>query len=50
MRDDSATETTRVIETTAAERQHFSLSDAQIEELAQQAIRIEQHYGRPDGH
>ena len=45
--DDSATETTRVIETTAAERQHFSLSDAQIEELAQQAIRIEQHYGRP---
>ena len=45
--DDSATETTRVIETTTAERQHFSLSDAQIEELAQQAIRIEQHYGRP---
>ena len=45
--DDSATETTRVIETTTAERQHFSLSDTQIEELAQQAIRIEQHYGRP---
>ena len=45
--DGSTAETTRVIETTAAERRRFSLSDAQIEALADQAIQIEQHYGRP---
>ena len=30
-----------------AERQRFSLTDAQIEELARQAVAIEQHYQRP---
>ncbi len=28
-------------------RQRFSLSDQQVEQLAQQALLIEQHYGRP---
>ena len=30
-----------------AERDQFSLSDAEVEELARHAIVIEQHYGRP---
>jgi pyruvate,water dikinase len=30
-----------------AERRRFSLSDAEVEELARQALIIEQHYGRP---
>ncbi len=30
-----------------ADRRLFCLSDEQVEELARQAIRIEQHYGRP---
>ncbi|MBT8428904.1 MAG: phosphoenolpyruvate synthase [Gammaproteobacteria bacterium] len=30
-----------------ADRRVFCLSDEQVEELARQAIRIEQHYGRP---
>ena len=30
-----------------AERRRFCLTDEQVEELARQAIRIEQHYGRP---
>ncbi len=30
-----------------AERQRFSLTDAQVEELARQAVAIEQHYQRP---
>jgi pyruvate,water dikinase len=30
-----------------AERQQFSISDAEIEALAKQAVLIEQHYGRP---
>jgi len=30
-----------------ADRRMFCLSDEQVEELARQAIRIEQHYGRP---
>ena len=29
------------------ERRQFCLTDEQVEELARQAIRIEQHYGRP---
>ncbi len=29
------------------DRRRFCLSDEQVEELARQAIRIEQHYGRP---
>ena len=30
-----------------AERRKFCINDEQVEELARQAIRIEQHYGRP---
>ena len=30
-----------------AQRRQFCLTDEQVEELARQAIRIEQHYGRP---
>jgi pyruvate, water dikinase len=30
-----------------AERRVFCLNDEQVEELARQAVRIEQHYGRP---
>ena len=30
-----------------AERRRFCLTDGQVEELARQAVRIEQHYGRP---
>ena len=30
-----------------ADRRVFCLTDAQVEELARQAMRIEQHYGRP---
>ncbi|MFC4654490.1 phosphoenolpyruvate synthase [Rheinheimera marina] len=31
----------------AGKRQQFSLTDAEVQELAKQAIIIEQHYGRP---
>ena len=34
-------------ETTKAERNQFSLTDAEVMELAKQAVIIEQHYGRP---
>jgi pyruvate,water dikinase len=30
-----------------ADRQRFSITDAEIEQLARQAVLIEQHYGRP---
>jgi pyruvate,water dikinase len=30
-----------------ADRQRFCISDAEVEELARQAVLIEQHYGRP---
>ena len=32
---------------TPAERERFSLTDAEVEELARYAVSIEQHYGRP---
>ncbi|OAN17748.1 phosphoenolpyruvate synthase [Photobacterium jeanii] len=35
------------IDTSAAEQSQFSLTDAEIEELAKQALIIEKHYGRP---
>ena len=38
---------TRTVEVAEAERSRFCLSDAQVEELARQAVIIEQHYGRP---
>ncbi|WP_058554635.1 phosphoenolpyruvate synthase [Thiohalocapsa sp. ML1] len=31
----------------AADRGHFSITDAEVEDLARQALLIEQHYGRP---
>ena len=36
----------RTVEVPAAERQRFSISDADAEELARYALTIEQHYGR----
>jgi pyruvate,water dikinase len=35
------------VEVDRAEQQSFSISDADVEELARQALIIEQHYGRP---
>ncbi|QSV12901.1 phosphoenolpyruvate synthase [Photobacterium ganghwense] len=35
------------LETSAQERNQFSLNDQEIEELAKQALIIEKHYGRP---
>ena len=35
------------VDVDAADRQRFSLNDAQVEELARYAVTIEQHYGRP---
>jgi pyruvate,water dikinase len=40
-------EKVRTIEVEADRRRAFSLSDRQVEELARQAITIEEHYGRP---
>ncbi len=37
----------QTVETSAQERHSFSLSDADVLELAKQALLIEQHYGRP---
>jgi pyruvate,water dikinase len=34
-------------DTPAADRRRFSLSDADVQELAKQSLVIEQHYGRP---
>ena len=38
---------TKTIEVDAAERSRFSLTDAETQALAAQAVIIEQHYGRP---
>ena len=35
------------VEVAPAERERFSLTDAQVEELARYAVSIEKHYGRP---
>ena len=35
------------VEVAAAERDRFSLSDGEVEELARYALAIERHYGRP---
>ena len=43
----SAGRSTKTIDTPDAERNRFSLEDAQILELARSACVIEQHYGRP---
>lgn len=38
---------TTQVDTPNAERQRFSLTDAEVKALAEMAITIEQHYGRP---
>ena len=43
----SAGRSVATVEVPAAERARFSLSDAEIEELARFALTIERHYGRP---
>ena len=43
----SASASTRVVDVPPAERRRYSISDAQAEELARQAVIIEKHYGRP---
>lgn len=45
--DARAGKSTVVTDTTEAERQCFAISDAEAEELARYAVKIEQHYGRP---
>ena len=37
----------RTVDVPEAERHHFSLTDAEVTELARYAVIIEQHYGRP---
>ncbi|MDH3462817.1 MAG: phosphoenolpyruvate synthase [Acidimicrobiia bacterium] len=45
--DYAPTKGTAVEEVNPADRRRFSLADADVEELARQAITIEDHYGRP---
>ena len=45
--DPTVGRTTAFVETSAAERRHFSLRDDEVTELARIAVVIEQHYGRP---
>ncbi len=45
--EDGARERVRTVATSAEERTRFSLSDAELEALARQALVIEEHYGRP---
>lgn len=42
----AAGRSTETVQTTEAERHHFSLTDAEVLELARYAVIIEQHYGR----
>ncbi len=43
----SAGRSVRTVEVPEAERHRFSISDAEIEQLARYAMAIESHYGRP---
>src|SRR5206468_4964663 len=43
----SAAHSTRTVEVPPPDRRQFSISDAEIEELARYAVIIEDHYGRP---
>jgi pyruvate,water dikinase len=45
--DARAGRSVKEVEVAAAERERFSLSDAEVEELARYAMSIEKHYGRP---
>src|SRR5205085_1019802 len=42
-----AGKSTRTVEVPEEERQRFSLTDAEVLELARYAVAIERHYGRP---
>ena len=42
----TAGRSTRTVDVDEADRHRFSISDAEVEELARQAVRIEKHYGR----
>jgi len=44
---DKPGERVRIEDTPAADRARFCISDADVQELAKQALVIEQHYGRP---
>jgi pyruvate, water dikinase len=46
-KSDKAGKSTRVVDVPEAERNSFSLTDAEILELARYAVAIEKHYGRP---
>ncbi|HWQ39066.1 MAG TPA: phosphoenolpyruvate synthase, partial [Burkholderiales bacterium] len=43
----SAGRSTRIVEVAQAERARFSITDAEVEELARYGLAIEKHYGRP---
>lgn len=45
--DPALERTVKILDVEAAHRRHFSLSVAEVEQLASQALIIEQHYGRP---
>jgi len=45
--DNAAGRSTRTIDVPESDRNRFSISDAEIAELGQHAMRIEKHYGRP---
>ena len=45
--DGVAGRSTRVVDVPVSEQVRFSLTDAQVEELARHAVLIERHYGRP---
>jgi pyruvate,water dikinase len=45
--DATVGKTTEFVDVDAADRHRLSLTDAEVEELAQHALTIEQHYGRP---
>jgi pyruvate, water dikinase len=45
--DPTVGRTTEFVEVPEADRRRLSLTDAEVEELARQAVTIEAHYGRP---
>ncbi|MTI13327.1 phosphoenolpyruvate synthase [Sansalvadorimonas verongulae] len=45
--DSSAGRSVQTLEVSEAERRQFSITDAEVEELARQALIIEEHYKRP---
>ena len=45
--DSRAGKSVKEVQVPAAERERFSLTDAEVEELARYAMAIEKHYGRP---